>query len=610
MSRRRRSAFVSRFALGAAVCLIVAWPFHRAPGIAARPSSLATASGNGANVVATRLHGSNGFPFVIYHAFCAERDGCAKLTFVGQIEGECYTRRETLERAGLDEWLEWRREFASQTPTCVSCIASKTVSRIKKSFDAATKAVFEERRAEGDYRCVFAERDGTERPESTFSASEIPKKMARFRSTVILSCEVPPKLRRDILLGKLQASLRLNENEYAPLDVVVQRNLTASVAACAWVKGGSYDDRTGKGRALPWTRIAEWIAHHRTIGVDHFAVFDNSEGVYRRAIDGRRDWKSPLSPVLEPLSAMRMATHVPWPSLVRDEVLPGCATADLEERVTRATNGTKTTQSFFGRPSQYAAQNACHLRMVAAGARAVLHVDVDEFVLPREPYAPTASYSEDKLRTPPLVRLAERIDVDVKSEDTAAVALAMPCVFYGPCTPREEVVGSNSSRMLLEDATCAGKVSMYRQKLLASRRADYLWVHYVRSGRGGKVQDLSNDEFVLAHLRPGYSLATAESSRAIDSKTPTATQEEAYSKTVRPRFLSDGWPCPEAAEASAKRLASAEMVENRPTDFSCELTATGRAWGWCWCRDEFPAQHWSRLARNEILALWGNIFPR
>ena len=42
-------------------------------------------------------------------------------------------------------------------------------------------------------------------------------------------------------------------------------------------------------------------------------------------------------------------------------------------------------QKFFGRPSQYAAQNSCHRRLAPRADR-VLHVDLDEFVVPAAPF--------------------------------------------------------------------------------------------------------------------------------------------------------------------------------------------------------------------------------
>lgn len=300
-----------------------------------------------------------------------------------------------------------------------------------------------------------------------------------------------------VALGRSKASL---QNEFARsdftrrnasrsgmhpmMDIIVQQNLTnpvTRVAACAWVKGGRYSDRMGQWQHLPAARVAEWLAHHFALGVDHFAVFDNSDRVYSDATQRRANWStaSPVWGALSPFVEAGIATFVPWPTLIHDEIVPGCATADLEERVTAATDGTKTTQSYFGRPSQYAAQNACHLRMIAAGARTVLHVDVDEFVIPRRIKNVTMSARSAGSEAPhnaPLVVIARYL------ESTQPSALSMPCVFYAPCQGSRTVGGSTS--LLIDEASCAGKVSMFRQKLIASAAALYrtwpLKVHFAR----------------------------------------------------------------------------------------------------------------------------------
>lgn len=456
----------------------------------------ATAAGLNRFPVTTRLHAASAhsFPFVIYHVFCAERDGCARTTFIGQLEGACDARRAILERAGIDDWQRWRQDFAREMPGCNSCVASKTASRIKRSI-ASSKVDLEQRSGGIDrdhaYYCGFISRSQPHSLLASTRTTTVTKRVLKFRSTVIFSCYVPSSLRSAVLsgdtmvaLGRSKASLQeeLENGDFTRrnasrsgmhpmMDIIVQQNLSSPVtrvAACAWVKGGSYSDRMGRWQHLPAARVAEWLAHHFALGVDHFAIFDNSDSVYSNAIERRANWStvSPLWGALSPFIEAGIATLAPWPTLVRDEVVPGCSTADLEERVAAATDGTKTTQSYFGRPSQYAAQNACHLRMIAAGARAVLHVDVDEFIIPRQIENVTVSTRSPGSEAPhdaPLVAIARYLGSTQRS------ALSMPCVFYAPCQGTRTVGGSTS--LLLDDASCAGKVAMFRQKLIASATA-------------------------------------------------------------------------------------------------------------------------------------------
>ncbi|KAJ8601236.1 hypothetical protein CTAYLR_003240, partial [Chrysophaeum taylorii] len=577
--------------------------------VATAPSVVLRATSHVIPVVATRLHAAaaHGLPFVVYQAFCAERDGCGVVTIVAQVEGACDQRRAVFERAQIDAWHQWRREFEALTPECPVCIASKTASKIKRSFAKAQREVLEERGGasiDRSYFCGFLMSGAL----IVTRSSVVTKKVFSLGSSIVFECPAPLGVRRGlaegsvaVTIGPTRASL---EKGHPPMDVVVQRNVSATVAACAWVKGGTYDDRAGNGQALPAARVAEWLAYHFALGVDHFAIFDNSAGVYRAALDREEDWgfDSPLHPALAPLVAAGRATHVPWPTLVDDERVPGCATRDLERRVHAATNGTKTTQSFFGRPSQYAAQNACHRRLVAAGASAVLHVDVDEFVVPRgKAAAPLRRKpTEPAPPTAPLVALAAPI---LHPRGPPPSALAMPCVFYAPCSGAP--VGASRS-LLLDDATCAGKATMFRQKLIAGPKALSLWVHYVRVATpgAGPVELLSYRDVILAHLRAGYALADAQAARAVDARAPSPAEARDYDRFVAPRFRPEGPSCADAAAAMLGRLRHAAAPENTMRFFGCERTDTKDPWGWCWCRDSWP-RRFAHVLRPQLLALYG-----
>ena len=147
----------------------------------------------------------------------------------------------------------------------------------------------------------------------------------------------------------------------------------------------------------------------------------------------------------------------------------------MEASIIKESNATCTTQSLFGRPAQYAAQNTCHRRLVAAGADWVTHNDVDEFLVPppslnAEQYLMSLVTPFGERRLPPR-------------------ALALPCVFFAPC--RMDGHGSavgRSNKMLLSEGTCAGKAQLHRQKLIAHASVTHLWVHYAFAAKAGVLQ--------------------------------------------------------------------------------------------------------------------------
>ena len=143
---------------------------------------------------------------------------------------------------------------------------------------------------------------------------------------------------------------------------------------------------------------------------------------------------SPLSVAYDGFSSI---TVVPWPSLEddRDECDPG----RVEASIIKESNATSTTQSLFGRPAQYAAQNTCHRRLVAAGADWVTHMDVDEFLVP-PPSLNAEQYLMELLTPFGERRLPPR-------------ALALPCVFFAPC--RMDGHGS-AGRSIRQDAVSRG----------------------------------------------------------------------------------------------------------------------------------------------------------
>ncbi|KAJ1445934.1 hypothetical protein M885DRAFT_280486 [Pelagophyceae sp. CCMP2097] len=453
-----------------------------------RTPSTATPLANRSGGV-TPLHSSasHGLPFVIYDVFASERHGCGMATFVAQLEGGCGHSESVLEAAGIDDWAGWRAELRRSHPTCPRCVASKWRSRVKRAVLAAADALYARRAPKGRGKlplyCEFADSRSGLRSVVAAEGGGVDGAWLRQKSTAVFECRVPPELRAAVCAGA-RVDVRVSAapafaNAHPPLPVLLQRRIGGAVlGACAWVSGGSYADREGDAQALPAARVAEWIAQQTRLGVEHFGIFDNSAGVFaaaRRAERGeppaaRALEASPLEAALRPLVERGRLTHVAWPHADEVDEERSCSPQSLESRVATATNSTvahMTTQGFFGRPAQYAAQNSCHRRLVAAGLNWVTHNDVDEFIAP--PYT---------AETAPLKALLRREELRAK----VPAALAMPCIFYAPCRPAAARGG-----LLLDGVDCAGKVQMYRQKLVAHKSALYLWVHYVRIAAPGAV---------------------------------------------------------------------------------------------------------------------------
>ena len=575
----------------------------------------------GRDETAVPLHPSSahGLPFALYHAFAAERDGCAAATFVGQLEGACDARERTLERAGLDDWRAWRADLVKEKKGCQVCVSSQWRTKVRKAVAAALNAEFASRATDRNklaLYCAFSADGGAEVVVSADAADA--GVYLKARSTFTFTCPVPEALRGAACArgGGVVARVATSKAAFAEataahpaIPVVLQRRVPAleqesrpTIAACAWVRGGAYLDRDNVAQGLPAARVAEWLAHLLALGVDHVAIMDNSDGVYAAALrDGGDGWRaaSPLQIALAPLPGG--ATHVAWPA-VNDDRSESCDPAAFERRVVAETNGTLTTQGMFGRPSQYAAQNACHRRAVAAGASWVTHVDVDEFLVP-PPGAP-----DQPLRALVASHSAAR---------PVPRALSLPCVFYARC-PRDSGRGAvgRGGGTLLDAGACAGKAQMHRQKLVAHASAEYLWVHYVRkaSRSAGRIKTLDpQTSLVLAHLRGGYALDTALHARAIDSRDPSAAEERKFAAVYHPRmtrFDDQALPCADAAAAAARRLAAMTKEDKAKRKklggdvSSCDAEDENRApFGWCWCLDDAPAR-FADVARGVLRSTW------
>ena len=233
------------------------------------------------------LHPSaaHGLPFAVYHAFTAAATGCDTATFIGQLEGACDARQRTLERAGIDDWRQWRRDLVVEKKGCKVCVASQWRSRVRRAMATATSEEYESRAVKKVF-CAFAVPDSDE--EIIVEASTRLAEYLKKKSTVIFSCAIPPALRAAACSSSGGVSARVAPSldpaaAHPRIPVLLQRDVDFGdgprIGACAWVRGGAYLDRDHVARGLPGARVAEWLAHLVALGVERVAVYDNSAGV-------------------------------------------------------------------------------------------------------------------------------------------------------------------------------------------------------------------------------------------------------------------------------------------------------------------------------------------
>ena len=267
--------------------------------------------------------------------------------------------------------------------------------------------------------------------------------------------------------------------------------------------------------------------------------------------------------------------------------------------------------------------------MRAAGARWVLHVDVDEFAAPAEGSWPAL-----------LARLG-----------ASAPAYAMPSVFYAPCPG--DAAGEG-----LEAATCAGRASarrpsgvkipafamafettfpvavspprryprgqhaaktietglglfelgpqVQRRKVVASAAAvDYVWAHYVFLTNPPGLETARLDplrDARLVHLRRGYAFDDPFVARAVMGERhggASAADAVRFAQEVLPRLGAGGVACADAP-APPPTPTWANQRERRRAEREAPLTVCDfetAAWRWCWCRDAGVGEVWGpRLA--------------
>ncbi len=511
-------------------------------------------------------------PFAIYDSFVSARDRCATATIIAQLDGGPSRRLAVLRAAGLDEWNNKRQELRQSLGGCEACVAGRM--RVRPAVKEAAALHMEKLGGNPEsLECGFGD-------ERWVAAAELLERSTSSglerKATLIVECPVPRDLMAEACAGRLTIALRapgrLRPHPAVPLHV--QRAATPTfLGACLWATGDAFAERSkrvGTATAKSEEEVATWLALHEIAGVERFLVFDNSRGVHERALKGR--FQSPLDSVYAPFIQRKMLEVIPWP----DERF-------LDQKVQAATEGNLTSQTFFGRPSQFAAINSCHRRMLAQSVEWVLHVDADEYALPS---VPSESLQDVLKRQPP------------------SVAYAMPSIFYASCEGRNDGLTS---------LTCAGRAVMHRRKIIAhSRTARLLHPHGVAVGGDAVELDPSKDAR-LVHARRGYSFDDAYVARAVmGTREGGASSRDAarFDQLVRPRLAGErSVACVDApaGRVTQKALPGERRVEmwTRRRDAMEVCDSSDKSWRWCWCVDADVATAWAPRVEKARRRLYG-----
>ena len=494
-------------------------------------------------------------PWRLYDAFTTTADGCATATFVAQYERGCEEMAAVLEAAAAplnaSAWLATARAPEGE---CRVCYVNRFDTDERPKFDAEKKRAFERNGgATTDLACVFD--DGSEVPATGHGDFHA------FRSTLVFECAIPEPLRAracgaDALRHRdtgvhvaLRAGGRAHDGRVPVCAFDARARERGGVGAVAWTSGDAYVDRSGlvKGAASD-AQLRAWLAAHWAFGVRYFLVFDSGA-----------EWTEPersaLWPAMAPFVAAGRGALLPWPSRACGARGDGpWVTLDAGE------HDALSLQSFWGRPSQYAAQNAGHRRLRGV-VDFVAHVDVDEYLVPAGDHADLSSAVDAALRRRP-----------------AAPSVGAPHVFYGAC-PGAGVAHPAISHVA--DRGCAGKAQPTRTKQVArATETSYVWDHYIRAPKRPVADADAFDDLKLVHARAGYGFSEGAAPARFSAR-HNARAEREYATTILPRVP---LPC-------ADRRADATAPPCAPK------AAPG--YGLCWCADGHLAGWLARVAAAE-----------
>jgi hypothetical protein len=409
-----------------------------------------------------------GMPWRLYDAFTTD---CRIATFVAQYERGCEEMAAIMERAAGGDIQAWLDTAKAKRNECKVCAVHAFEKHEAPKVEAEKKRVFDLLGGPTkDLVCTF--------PDATGVQASSHRSFHAKKSTLVFHCPIPPHVRCE----NLEVALSDTGRTHDAVRVCPVTAPKVDVAAVAWTSSKPYTDRAGQTFANDSRVLRRWLAWHWSQGVRYFLIYESGA-----------TWAEPRSselwPAVGPFVKRGAASLVPWAT-------DACRGPHV--RLEAGQRGGVGLTDFFGRPSQYAAQNAglYRLRDVATW---VAFLDVDELLIP------------------------ETTVSEALAGETAAASV--PHVFYGRCP------GTSTT-------TCAGKAVPSRNKLITNHRAVYVWDHaLVAPPRATRTIQAST--LRLAHLRADYSFATFDGARF--GTRGNRKEARAYLEDVLP-YVNE--PCP------------------------------------------------------------------
>ena len=412
-------------------------------------------------------------PWRLHDAFTTD---CEVATFVAQYERGCAEMTalvaSVVPNGDIQTWLDTAKAVDGGCKVCAvhdfdANEAPKVEKEKKRVFEAlggATKHL----------RCTFA--DGTVVKASSDDAFHAKKSTLVFRCSIPkhLGCSPEVSIEDD---GRRHDKVRVCHTPKIP---------KVDVALVAWTSASPYTDRTGMVFDNTDRVLKRWLAWHWAVGVRYFLIFESGA-----------TWTNPhhskLWPAIKPFVEANAALLVPWGT-------DACKGPHV--KIEAGQRGGISLTDFFGRPSQYAAQNSGLYRLREV-VKWIAFLDIDEMLLPEN----------------------ETTVGDALAHAHKGAAVAVPHVFYGRCP-------SSNQR------TCAGKAVPSRNKLVVNEKAAYVWDHTLilppRASRGIRASKLR-----LAHLRADYAFDAFDVARF--GTRGSKAEARAYLENVLP-YIEE--PCP------------------------------------------------------------------
>ena len=409
-------------------------------------------------------------PWRLHDAFTTD---CEVATFVAQYERGCAEMTalvaSVVPNGDIQSWLDTAKAVDGG---CKVCAVHAFDEREAPKVEREKKRVFEALGGPTKHlRCTFA--DGTVVKASSDDAFHAKK------STLVFRCQIPKHLGCSPIIhiednGRKHEAVRVCHTPKIP---------KVDVAAVAWTSASPYTDRAGMVFDNTDRVLRRWLAWHWSVGVRYFLIFESGS-----------TWTNPhhskLWPAIKPFVEANAASLVPWGT-------DACKGPHV--KIEAGQRGGIGLTDFFGRPSQYAAQNSGLYRLREV-VKWIAFLDVDEMLLPNATSVGDALAHQE-------------------------MSVAVPHVFYGRCSS-------------FNQRTCAGKAVPSRNKLVVNEKAAYVWDHTLilppRASRGIRASKLR-----LAHLRADYAFDAFDVARF--GTRGSKPEARAYVDNVLP-YIEE--PCP------------------------------------------------------------------